>query len=111
MTKIESMLKNRSFEEREEIYQLANWLQYKWLEVKDYMKWHLAIQSFIMHMEMQYPKRYYDEYFFPYIVVRSDRRYKGDDRLRSSKDWEKLFPNDYEELLEKHKEELESMMS
>ena len=107
MEAIESAFKERTLEEREEIYQLANWLQYKSLEDKDYRKYHFAIQDLIGYMEMLYPKRYYQEYFFPYIVIRGDRRYKGEDGIRSSEDWERLFPNDYEALLEKYKEELE----
>lgn len=107
MNDVDKMLKARTLEEREEIYQLANWLQYKWLENGDYRKYHFAIQDLIRYMEMQYPERYYNEYFFPYIVVRGDRRYKGEDSVCSSKDWERLFPNDYDALLEKYKEELE----
>lgn len=107
MNTMESAFKERSFEEREEIYQLANWLQYKSLEDKGYRKWHFAIQDLITAIEMLHPKRYYEEYFFPYIVVRGDRRRKADDGIFSSSDWEKKFPNDYEAILEKYKEELE----
>lgn len=106
MNDVDKMLKTRTFEEREEIYQLANWLQYKSLEDNDYRKYHFAIQDLISAFELLYPKRYYEEYFFPYIVVRVDRRRKGEDGIFSSSDWERLFPNDYNALLEKYKGEL-----
>lgn len=106
MNDVDKMLKTRTFEEREEIYQLANWLQYKSLEDNDYRKYHFAIQDLISAFELLYPKRYYEEYFFPYIVVRGDRRRKGEDGIFSSSDWERLFPNDYNALLEKYKGEL-----
>lgn len=107
MNAMESAFKERSFEEREEIYQLANWPQYKSLEDKGYRKYHFAIQDLISAFELVYPKRYYEEYFFPYIVVRGDRRRKGDGGIFTSEDWERLFPNDYYALLGKYKGELE----
>lgn len=94
-------------EEYEELCELANWLQPKSVEDRSYWKWHIAAQKFLMKAEsaQKFSKSYYDDYFFPYIVVRGHP--SNGTKKMTSKDFEDEFPRDYEATLEKWKQILE----
>ena len=96
---INKYLKRMSDEDLKKFYELANWLQYKAVEDNEnYWHWHSAIQQFITKYEMfnKHQFKYYDDYFYPYIVVKGGKY--GQDYTR--KDWERDFPNNYEALLD-----------
>ena len=105
MTKEEIFKKERSEDEMIKIYKLANWLQYKACELfGPYWRWHMQIQGLIRGIELFHPEyegRYYNEYFYPYLVQQEDLR---------SYDWEKMFPADYESLICEFQEEMRVLL-